>query len=424
MSFIIKNANIFKDKFETADFHVSHCNGISVSSPDNPRVFEFNNCIVIPGLVDVHVHLREPGFSYKETIASGTRAAAHGGYTAVCPMPNLSPVPDCMENLKPELDAIERDAVIKVIPYGAITKGQFGKELADMEGMANSVIAFSDDGHGVQDDDVMRRAMKTAKKLGKLIVAHCEDNSLLNGGYIHDGKYARLHNHRGICSESEWRQIERDLALVRETGCSYHVCHVSAKESVNLIRRAKKEGLDVSCETAPHYLVFNDMDLQEDGRFKMNPPIRGEEDRLALIEGLCDGTIDMIATDHAPHSADEKSKGLAGSSMGVVGLETAFPVLYTKLVKPGIIPLHKLIELMNINPCRRFGIRQGDDYAVFDLDAEYTIDPSDFLSTGKSSPFAGMAVCGRTLITIYDSNVVWIDDIFKQEEEKWQKGQI
>ena len=361
---------------------------------------EFNNCIIIPGFADVHVHLREPGFSYKETIKSGSLAAASAGYTCICPMPNLNPAPDCEETLKQELDIIERDACIDVLPYGTITMKRAGRELADMEAMADKVCAFSDDGSGVQDDDMMREAMKKAKSLGKMIAAHCEVNSLLNGGYIHDGEYAKAHGHKGICSESEWGQIKRDIELVRETGCDYHVCHISTKESVELIRNAKKEGLSISCETGPHYLIMNDSMLQEHGRFKMNPPIRSEEDRLALIEGIKDGTIDMIATDHAPHSAEEKGKGLAGSAMGVVGIETAFPLMYTYLVKPGIITLEKLIELMCINPRKRFDIGCEPGTAIYDLSNKYTIDPAQFVSMGRSTPFEGWEVYGRCLATI------------------------
>ena len=365
------------------------------------------NCIVVPGLVDVHVHLREPGFSQKETIRTGTEAAARGGYTAVCPMPNLNPAPDCAANLRQETDIIARDAVIRAIPYGTLTVGRAGKEVAALEEMAGDVIAFSDDGSGVQDDGVMRAAMLRAKALGKIVAAHCEDNSLLRGGYIHGGEYARQHGHRGICSESEWGQIARDLSLVRETGCSYHVCHVSTAESVALIRRAKAEGLDVTCETAPHYLLLNDMDLEEDGRFKMNPPIRSERDRLALIEGVLDGTVDMIATDHAPHTAAEKSRGLEGSAMGVVGLETAFPVLYTGLVEPGVLSLEKLIDLMSLAPRRRFGIPLGEDWAVIDLGREYAVDPREFASMGRATPFAWRRVRGRVVMTILDGKTVY-----------------
>lgn len=329
---------------------------IEVSADRRNDTVSLDSLYLLPGFADVHVHFREPGFSYKETIATGSRAAARGGYTAVCTMPNLAPVPDCMENLQPQLEAIRKDAVTGVIPYGSITVGQKGETLSDMDAIAPYVAGFSDDGRGVQNADVMRAAMRKAKSLGKIIAAHCEDNSLLRGGYVHDGEYARAHGHRGICSESEWRQIARDLELVRETGCAYHVCHISTKQSVELIRRAKREGLDVSCETGPHYLLMNDSMLQEHGRFKMNPPIRGREDQEALIEGVIDGTIDMLATDHAPHSAEEKEKGLAGSLMGVVGLETAFAAMYTGLVKPGIISLEKLIQLMHDAPRRRFGI--------------------------------------------------------------------
>ena len=363
--------------------------------------------IIVPGLCDVHVHFREPGFSYKETIASGSAAAAHGGYTAVCTMPNLDPVPDSAEHLQVQLDAIKRGAAIKVLPYGAITVGEKGERLADMEAISDKVCAFSDDGKGVQNDEMMREAMTAAKRLGKIIAAHCEDNSLLFGGYIHDGEYARMHGHRGISSASEYKQIERDLRLAEETGCAYHVCHISTKESVELIRQAKARGVDVTCETAPHYLVLCDKDMQEDGRFKMNPPLRSREDKEALIEGIKDGTIDMIATDHAPHSAEEKRRGLEKSLMGVVGLETAFPVLYTELVKKNIITLDRLVELMSFKPKERFGIDTNNDFAVFDISEAYKIDPEDFLSMGRATPFAGREVFGRCLLTVHNGKVVY-----------------
>ena len=363
--------------------------------------------IIVPGLCDVHVHFREPGFSYKETIASGSAAAAHGGYTAVCTMPNLDPVPDSAEHLQVQLDAIKRGAAIKVLPYGAITVGEKGEKLADMEAMSDKVCAFSDDGKGVQNDEMMREAMTAAKRLGKIIAAHCEDNSLLFGGYIHDGEYARMHGHRGISSASEYKQIERDLRLVEETGCAYHVCHISTKESVELIRQAKAHGVNVTCETAPHYLVLCDEDMQEDGRFKMNPPLRSLEDKQALIEGIKDGTIDMIATDHAPHSAEEKGRGLKKSLMGVVGLETAFPVLYTELVMKNIITLDRLVELMSFKPKERFGIDTENDFAVFDISEAYKIDPEDFLSMGHATPFAGREVFGRCLLTVHNEKVVY-----------------
>ena len=363
--------------------------------------------IIVPGLCDVHVHFREPGFYYKETIASGSAAAAHGGYTAVCTMPNLDPVPDSAEHLQVQLDAIKRGAAIKVLPYGAITVGEKGEKLADMEAMSDKVCAFSDDGKGVQNDEMMREAMTAAKRLGKIIAAHCEDNSLLFGGYIHDGEYARMHGHRGISSASEYKQIERDLRLAEETGCAYHVCHISTKESVELIRQAKARGVDVTCETAPHYLVLCDEDMQEDGRFKMNPPLRSREDKKALIEGIKDGTIDMIATDHAPHSAEEKGRGLEKSLMGVVGLETAFPVLYTELVRKNIITLERLVELMSFKPKERFGIDTNNDFAVFDISEAYKIDPEDFLSMGRATPFAGREVFGRCLLTVHNGKVVY-----------------
>ena len=370
----------------------------------------YDNIAILPGFCDVHVHFREPGFSYKETIASGSLASARGGYTAVCTMPNLIPPPDSAENLKLQTDIIERDAVIAVYPYGTITKGQAGEELSDMDGMKDSVIGFSDDGKGIQTEELMLKAMIKAHSLGKMIVAHCEDNSLLRGGYIHDGEYAAAHGHRGICSESEFGQIARDLELVKKSGCKYHVCHISTKESVDIIRRAKAEGVDVTCETGPHYLVLDDSSLMEDGRFKMNPPIRGKEDKEALIAGLIDGTVDMIATDHAPHSAEEKSKGLEKSNMGVVGIETAFPVSYTYLVKTGIITLENLVELLSVKPRERFGIESDPGFTVFDLGNEYEIDPIDFLSMGKSTPFTGMRVYGKCLLTVYNGKAVYVSD--------------
>jgi dihydroorotase len=371
------------------------------------KALSFSNCFFLPGFADVHVHLREPGFSYKETIASGTRAAAHGGYTAVCPMPNLKPVPDSLENLQPEMRAIAKDAVVPVYPYGAITKGERGEELADLEAMAPYVCAFSDDGRGVQDAGMMEAAMRECRRLGKLLAAHCEDNSLLSGGCIHDGPYARAHGHKGISSESEWRQVERDLQLAEKTGCKYHVCHVSTKESVTLVRAAKKRGADVSCETGPHYLTLTDAELQEDGRFKMNPPVREKADRDALIEGILDGTIDCIATDHAPHSAEEKSRGLEKSLMGVVGLETAFPILYTKLVLPGIVPLEKIVELLSVRPRERFGLPVVRDFSVFDVGEAYTVDPNTFLTMGRATPFAGERVYGKNLLTVCAGRAVW-----------------
>ncbi len=361
---------------------------------------------VFPGFCDVHVHFREPGFSYKETIYSGSRAAAKGGYTAVCTMPNLNPVPDSAENLKKQTEIIKKDSCINIYPYGSITKCQMGEELSDMQNMTDA-IAFSDDGKGVQNPLVMKQAMKEAKALGKIIVAHCEDNSLLHGGYIHDGEYAKKHSHRGICSESEWGPIKRDLELARETGAAYHVCHISCAESVELIRQAKKEGLNVTCETAPHYLVLDDSFLQEDGRFKMNPPLRSEKDRLALIEGICDGTIDMIATDHAPHSEEEKSKGLEKSAFGIVGIETAFSVLYTHLVQKNIISLEKLIDLMAINPRERFGIPLGNDFTVWDLNADITVDKKDFISLGKATPFEGMSFKAKCIATVCNGKTVY-----------------
>ncbi len=382
---------------------------ISRGTAFDVSAFDFENIAIFPGFCDVHVHFREPGFSYKETIKTGSLSAANGGYTDVCTMPNLNPVPDSVENLQKQLDIIKRDGLIGIHPYASITVGQKGEALADLDGMKDLCIAYSDDGRGVQSDEMMEAAMRRAKANGKMIVAHCEVNDLLFGGYIHDGEFCKKHGMKGICSESEWKQVERDLSLVRKTGCSYHVCHISTKETVELIRQAKKEGLDVTCETGPHYLVYNDMDLKDEGRFKMNPPIRSEADRQALVEGILDGTIDMIATDHAPHSAEEKSKGLAGSNMGVVGLETAFAVMYTNFVKTGVMSLEKLVELMSTNPRKRFGIELGNSYTVFDLSKEYTVNPNEFLSLGRATPFDGITLFGECLLTVKDGKTVVVN---------------
>ena len=417
MELVLKDGNVYSDgKFQKKTIHITDGTVTCLESHpkhDGSLVVDCSAFYIFPGFTDVHVHFREPGFSYKETIVTGSLAAARGGFTDVCTMPNLNPAPDSVENLQKQLELIKKDAVINVHPFGTITKGQNGEELSDMEEMAESVCGYSDDGKGVQADGMMEKAMLKAKALGKIISAHCEDNSLLFGGYIHDGEYARLHGHRGICSESEWKQIERDLKLVEKTGCKYHVCHISAKESVELIRQAKKKGLDVTCETAPHYLIMNDMMLEEDGRFKMNPPIRSEEDRKALVEGLIDGTVDMIATDHAPHSLEEKSKGLEKSNMGVVGIETSFASMYTYLVKTGVITLEKLIEVMYLNPSRRFGFDKGievgkmADLTVFDLDKKYTIDPAEFKSMGVATPFKGHEVYGECKLTLCNGKIAY-----------------
>ena len=407
----LKNAKIYTGgSFERSDLFVTDGRLVPASSVGGDAVFSakvFENVVVLPGFCDVHVHFREPGFSYKETIKSGSMAAARGGYTAVCTMPNLKPAPDTKDNLNEQLDIIERDSVINVYPYATITKLQAGLELSDMDELASDAIAFSDDGRGVQSEELMIKAMEKAKSLGKMIVAHCEDNSLLRGGYIHDGEYAKQNGHAGICSESEWGPIKRDIELAKKTGCAYHVCHISTKESVALIREAKAAGVDITCETAPHYLIMNDMQLLDEGRFKMNPPIRSEEDRRALIEGILDGTIDMIATDHAPHSSEEKSKGLKGSMMGIVGIETAFPLMYTHFVKTGIITLERLIELISTNARRRFGIESDMGYSVWSLDTEYVIDPEKFLSMGRATPFAGARVFGENILTVLDGKLVY-----------------
>lgn len=382
---------------------------ITVSVDDSSfcdNVVDISGKYIFPGFADVHVHLREPGFSYKETVKTGTLAAAAGGYTALCTMPNLRPAPDSMENLAIQLDIINNDAVIAVLPFGTITSGQRGESLSDMEGMADNVCGFSDDGKGVQSPEMMKAGMLKAKSLNRIISAHCEDEGLLKNGYIHDGEYAKAHGHRGICSESEWGPIKRDIELIKETGCAYHVCHISTKESVDIIREAKKQGVNITCETGPHYLTLCDQDLEEHGRFKMNPPLRAKEDMHALVQGLVDGTIDMIATDHAPHSDEEKGRGLEKSAMGVVGLETALPVLYTELVKKGVISLEKLIYLMSEAPRTRFDIDTDVGFTVFDLDKCYKIDPNEFKTKGRATPFEGKTVYGKCLMTVYNGKIV------------------
>jgi len=430
MGILFKKANVFrKGEFSVADVFVKDGMIVSVSSDESlsledVTVIDCSDRYLFPGLVDVHVHLREPGFSYKETVESGTKAAAHGGYTSVCAMPNLSPVPDTAEHLAMETQRIHEGAFVHVYPYAAITLEEKGETLVDFPALAENAIAFSDDGRGVQSEEMMRTAMKNAVKLDKIIAAHCEDNSLLRGGYIHDGAYAKEHGHRGICSESEWGPIARDIRLAEATGCRYHVCHISAKESVALIREAKKRGVNISCETGPHYLVLNDSMLQEDGRFKMNPPLRAEEDQKALIEGLLDGTIDMIATDHAPHSEEEKSRGLEKSLMGITGLETAFAVMYTEFVKCGVMSLEKLLQLMHDNPAKRFGIGSHiepgatADLTLFDLNKKWTVCPDTFLSKGKSTPFKGKELYGACLLTLVDGKVAYAaDGILENGEE-------
>lgn len=420
MRFLLTGAKAYQGgKLKALDIAVENDKIIGVDTGIDEAgfdaVFHVDGKVIVPGFVDVHVHLREPGFLQKETIATGTLAAARGGYTAVCSMPNLNPAPDSLEHVALQQEAIDKDALIHVYPMGAITVGQKGEgTLTDIEHMAEKVIAFSDDGKGVQRGELMKEAMNRVKAAGSMIAAHCEIDSLLNGGYIHDGLYARTHGHRGICSESEWGQIARDIDLVRETGCRYHVCHVSTKESVEIIRKAKAEGLPVTCETGPHYLTMCDMQLKEEGRFKMNPPIRSSEDRDALVQGLIDGTIDVVATDHAPHTAEEKAKGLEKSLMGVVGIETAFPVLYTNLVRSNLMTLEDLIDRMSIAPRKVFGIGGGQiavgekaDLAVLDLDCKYEVNPENFLSKGKATPFEGWLVYGENIMTIVDGKIVW-----------------
>ena len=408
MELTLKGANVYVDgHFEIKDLTVNIDVPFSYSHFISDNSVDLTGKYIFPGFADVHVHLREPGFSYKETVKSGTEAGAAGGYTALCSMPNLKPPPDSAENLSIQKDIIAQDAEIAVLPYGTITVGQAGKELSDMTGMADAVCGFSDDGKGVQNEEMMMAAMLKAKALGKIISAHCEDEALLNGGYIHDGEYAKAYGHRGICSESEWGPIARDIELVKKTGCAYHVCHISTKESVDIIRKAKAEGVNITCETGPHYLTLCDDDLEEHGRFKMNPPLRSSEDRDALVEGIKDGTIDMIATDHAPHSDEEKGRGLEKSAMGVVGLETAFPVLYTELVKKGVITLEKLIDLMSRAPRARFDIDTDVGFTVFDLDKCYDVDPNNFKTKGRATPFENKTVFGKCLMTVYDGKIVY-----------------
>ena len=422
MRYLLQNAQILSSGgvFRAADVLLSGGRIVSIgdriSCPADAVSIDLHKAVLFPGFVDVHVHLREPGFSYKETIRTGTLAAAHGGFAHVAAMPNLDPVPDCAAALAVQRAIIEKDALVHVHPYGTVSVGEKGERLADLDGLAPGVIAFSDDGRGVQSESLMREAMMQCRRLGKILAAHCEDNSLLHGGYIHDGVYARAHGHRGICSESEWGPIARDLKLAEQTGCAYHVCHVSTKESVALIRAAKRRGVDVTCETAPHYLTFTDEDLQENGRFKMNPPLRAREDRDALIEGLLDGTIDMLVTDHAPHSLEEKARGLEKSAMGVVGLETSFAASYTALVQTGILPLEKLVDLMHGAPMRRFGcgteLAEGQpaDLTAFDLTKTYTVDPETFLTMGRATPFAGCALTGVCKLTMIGGEPVWKEE--------------
>ncbi len=408
---LIKNALLSPSGKEgTADILISGGKIVEIAphidSPQDCCEVRADGLTVIPGLVDVHVHLREPGFSYKETIATGTAAAAAGGFTTVCPMPNLNPAPDSPENLECQLGIIRKDAKIETIPYATITRSRLGAEPVDYAALSPFVAGFSDDGSGVQDKETMRKAMEGIAKTGKILAAHCEVNSLLRKGYIHDGEYARAHGHRGICSESEWREIERDIRLSEETGCRLHICHISTAESVDLIRRAKERGVKVTCETGPHYLAFCDEDMQEDGRFKMNPPLRSRRDLEALRAGAADGTIDVIATDHAPHSAEEKSKGLEKSAMGVIGLETSLAAVYTYMVKTGVISFERMIEMMATTPRCLFGFAGGltpgnrADLSLVDFNREWNVNPADLLSMGKSTPFEGVTLTGKVMLTI------------------------
>ena len=413
MLFIFKNSENYLNKsrvygdFALCDGRLVSLDSLEKSVIDGKDTVTFNNCLILPGFCDVHVHFREPGFLYKEDVFTGSSSAAAGGYTDVCTMPNLSPVPDSVEHLQLQLDAIREKAVIRVHPFGALTVAEAGRETADLEGMADNVIGYSDDGRGVQSADMMESLMRRAAGLNKVISAHCEDNSLLNGGYIHDGQYAKEHGHRGICSESEWGPIARDVELAKRTGVKYHVCHISTKESVDIIRKAKADGVDVTCETGPHYLILDDSDLCENARFKMNPPLRDKSDREALIAGVLDGTIDMIATDHAPHSAEEKSRGLERSAMGVVGLESAFAEMYTNFVKTGVITLERLLELMVYNPRERFGITGDFGFSVWNVEKQTEINPEQFLTKGRSTPFEGDEVYGKCLLTVCDGKIVY-----------------
>ena len=412
---IIKNGfvvGVGKQDIAITDGRISE-RGEHIEAKAEDRIIDAEGLVVAPAFVDVHVHLREPGYGYKERIATGTMAAARGGYTTVCSMPNLNPVPDSVENLKAQQEIIDRDAKIEVLPYAAITIGRKGEELVDMASLVGKVCAFSDDGSGVQVDGMMERAMTEAVKYDQLIAAHCEVEELLKGGYIHDGEYAKAHGHKGICSESEWEQVKRDIEIAERLGCRYHVCHISTKETVQLVREAKARGVKVTCETGPHYLIFTDMDLEEDARWKMNPPLRSAEDRAALVEGIKDGTIDMIATDHAPHSVEEKSRGLKDSAMGIVGLETAFAALNTHLVRKGVITMERLVELMSLNPRKVFriagGLNEGDraDVVLLDTEKEWRVDSEKFYSMGKISMFDGREMTGDVAMTLHRGEIVY-----------------
>lgn len=418
VSLLISGAKVWLEgSFVQRDVLVEDGRIVEISDHITPRegirTVEASGKMLLPGLVDMHVHLREPGYGYKESIHSGTRASARGGFTVVCPMPNLNPAPDSLEHIKEQFDIIERDAIIEVLPYATITTARKGEECVDYETLAPLVAGFSDDGSGVQSAERMEEAMRGIAATGKILAAHCEVESLLRGGYIHDGEWAKAHGHKGICSESEWAEVRRDIEIAERTGCRLHCCHISTKESVELIRQAKRRGVKVTCETAPHYLALCDEDMREEGRFKMNPPLRSRADMEALREGVADGTIDVIATDHAPHSAEEKSKGLEKSAMGVVGIETSLAAIYTFMVASNLISLERLVEIMSLTPRRLLGLGEGIkrgaviDATLVDFGAEYTVDPAEFLSKGKSTPFEGMRLRGQVLLTIAGGKIAY-----------------
>lgn len=383
------------------------------------QVYDLAGKLVSPGLIDVHVHLREPGYERKETIETGTKAAARGGYTTIAAMANTIPVPDSMESVTYIEGLLQQSAQVRVFPYAAITLGERGQEIVDVEALSEtSILGFSDDGRGIQEAGVMYQAMQRAKAVNKPIVAHCEDDSLLFGGYLHDGEYAKANGHRGILSVSESAQIARDIMLAQATGVHYHICHISTKESVELVRFAKAQGINVTAEVSPHHLILCDTDIvNDDPNFKMNPPLRADADRIACVQGLLDGTIDVIATDHAPHHEDEKAWGIETAPFGIVGLETAFPLMYTKFVKTGKMTLKQLIDCMSTKPANIFNLPYGTlevgaaaDITIIDLDKEMEIDSSQFLSKGKNTPFNGYNVTGWPVMTLVGGRVAYKDE--------------